>query len=546
MNPLKSYLTVAVIALSAGACSSATDDLAGNVGGPVLSDVSLMPNPNPTVPLAAILSLATDRPAQLTINFDDGERRWSVTPGDGFATRHEVPVIGMRAGREHMITATLADGEGNETVSEPLRFETPPLPPEFPRPIIRVRTPELMQPGVTVFNVNGRWNAEDNYEPRYFGPVVIVNDLGEIVWYYLPADHRAHDVQRLENGNLVYQAFPDDTGQVEIDMLGNVVRHWQFRETEEPEVHAILVDTDNIHHEMVVLPNGNMLFLSMENRVVENWPANYGQDGETRTANVVGDVVVEMTPAGEIVNEWSLHDFLDPYRIGWNSLRENPRFAGRFEEPAYEWAHANAVIYDEKDHSFIVSAAYLDAVVKVSMDTGEIVWILGTHDNWREPWSDKLLTPVGEVEWFWKQHAPTWTEHGTLLIFDNDAQASTPPEPIPPLETGRSRAVEYRIDEEAMTVEQVWEYGPDDELFHAVYLGDVDWLSESDTILITVGGRVTDEHGVSVPLGQGQRWASLMEVTHEQPAQKVWHMDLKSDDVGWAVYRAGRLSGVYP
>ena len=546
MNQFTNCLSVVVIALSAGACSSATDDTAGDAGGPVLSDVSLAPNPNPTVPQAAILSLATDRPAQLTINFDDGERRWSVTPNDEFTTRHEVPVIGMRAGREHTITAVLADGAGNETLSEPLRFETPPLPPEFPRPIIRVRTPELMQPGVTVFNVNGRWNAEGNYEPRYFGPIVIVNDLGEIIWYYLPADHRAHDVQRLENGNLVYQAFPDSTGQVEIDMLGNVVRHWQFLEAEEPEENTILVNTDNIHHEMVVLPNGNMLFLSMENRVIENWPASYEQEGETRTANVVGDIVVEMTPAGEIVNEWPFHDFLDPYRIGWNSLRENPRYAGRFEEPAYEWAHANAVIYDERDHSFIVSAAYQDAVVKVSMDTGEIIWILGTHDNWREPWSEKLLTPVGELEWFWKQHAPTWTEHGTLLIFDNNALASTPPEPTPPLETRRSRAVEYRIDEEAMTVEQVWEYGQDDELLYAGYLGDVDWLSDSDTVLITVGARETDEYGVSVPLRQGQRWATLIEVTHEQPAQKVWHMDLKTDGVGWAVYRAGRLSGVYP
>ena len=225
MNQFKAYLSVAAITLTAGACDSATDGLAGDTAGPALSDVSLAPNPNPTVPLAAILSLATDRPAQLTINFDDGERRWSVTPSDEFTTRHEVPVVGMRAGREHTITAVLADGDGNETLSDPLRFETPPLPPEFPTPIIRVRTPELMQPGVTVFNVNGRWNAEGNYEPRYFGPIVIVNDLGEIVWYYLPEDHRAHDVQRLENGNLIYQAFPDDAGQIEIDMLGNVVRH---------------------------------------------------------------------------------------------------------------------------------------------------------------------------------------------------------------------------------------------------------------------------------------------------------------------------------
>ena len=70
-------------------CGSPADDDAGTAApeasGPSVESVTLMGNPNPTVPLAAILSVATDVPTRLTINIDDGERSWSVTPrrGDG-------------------------------------------------------------------------------------------------------------------------------------------------------------------------------------------------------------------------------------------------------------------------------------------------------------------------------------------------------------------------------------------------------------------------------------------------------------------------------
>ena len=50
--------------------------------GPVMTEISLISNPNPTVPLAAILSVAADEAATLTINIDDGERQWSVSPTD--------------------------------------------------------------------------------------------------------------------------------------------------------------------------------------------------------------------------------------------------------------------------------------------------------------------------------------------------------------------------------------------------------------------------------------------------------------------------------
>ena len=87
---------------------------------PVISDVILNRNPNPNVPLAAILSLSTDEPTAVTIRIDDGERTWDATSSDGFATDHSLIVLGMRSGRVHHISAVVSDASGNATETRPL------------------------------------------------------------------------------------------------------------------------------------------------------------------------------------------------------------------------------------------------------------------------------------------------------------------------------------------------------------------------------------------------------------------------------------------
>ena len=167
----------------------------------------------------------------------------------------------------------------------------------------------------------------------------------------------------------------------------------------------------------------------------------------------------------------------------------------------HDWTHGNALIYEERDNSFIMSVPYQDAVIKVSMDTGELVWILGTHENWNEPWSEKLLTPVGDVGWSYKHHAISHTENGTYLLFDNGAARASPYNDKMPLTESYSRAVEYSVDEETMEVRQLWVYGPEQENFYGRYLGDVDWHPEADTVMVNVGGAETNSVGVNEPLG---------------------------------------------
>ena len=520
--------------------------------GPAITEVSLVQNPNPTVPLAAILSLSANEPVNLTINIDDGDRQWTIAPSAEVSSRFEVPVIGLRGARTHSITATISNAGGGSTTSEAMTFETPSIPEVFPKVKVNQYKPEAMEPGVTLFNINGRWNAEGESEPAIFAPAVAVDADGEIVWYYLPDGHKIHDVRRMPSGNFIYEIWPGTGGLVEIDVLGNVIRRWHFTGTaQDPAEGSIPVQTGSFHHDFTPLPNGNFLVLSNENRVIEDWyTSDTDADAPRKTANVLGCTIAEMTLEGEVVNEWKLHDILDPWRIGYGSLGTGfwrNHYGPILDGPAYDWTHANAVIYEEKDNSFIVSVPYQDAVIKVSMDSGELVWILGNHDNWKEPWSDKLLTPVGDLEWSYKHHAISHTENGTYLLFDNGVARSSPFDEQMPLVESYSRAVEYKVNEETMEVSQVWVYGPEDEQFYARYLGDIDWLPKTDNILVNIGANETDSEGNNAPRGGDiQRWSRVLELTHEQPAQKVWEMLLKDDDLGWSIYRAERLPPLYP
>jgi len=513
-----------------------------------ISETSLIGNPNPAVPLAAIMRVTTDVPTRLTLNISDADQNWSVTPSQAMILNHEVPVLGLKSERTYRVTAVLEDIDGRTAETPPQVFETPPLPDTFPTPVINVRDPSRMEPGVTLFNVNGRWEADGNATLENL-PAVVVDDHGEIIWYYIPDGHRVHDVRRLRNGNMAYTVLPARNQLIEIDMLGDVQRIWHSAGmTDESIEGSISVETDSLHHDYVELPNGNLLLLSSESRVIQDWyTSETDSDAPRAPANVIGDVVVEVTQNGEIVNEWSLFDILDPYRIGYNSTSLNfwRNLYGDTAE-SKDWTHGNAIIYEASDHSFVMSVTYQDAVIKVSMDTGDLVWILGNHDNWREPWSDKLLTPVGTVEWSYKHHAITHTENGTYLLFDNGAARSSPYDDKMALVDSYSRAVEYAVNEQTMEVSQPWVYGPNQEQFYGRYLGDVDWHEQSDTILINVGGAETNSEGVNVPPAEARRWAQIMEVTHAVQPEKVWELRLQQNDTGWSIYRAERIADLYP
>ena len=82
-------------------------------------------------------------------------------------------------------------------------------------------------------------------------------------------------------------------------------------------------------------------------------------------------------------------------------------------------------------------------------------------------------------------------------MFDNGNGRAVPPAAPLPGPQRYSRAVEYVIDEAAMTVRQRWAFGGAGEGWYSAAVGDADELEATGNVLVTDGFRFgASGHGV--------------------------------------------------
>lgn len=149
-----------------------------------------------------------------------------------------------------------------------------------------------------------------------------------------------------------------------------------------------------------------------------------------------------------------------------------------------------------------------NAVVKVSGDN-QLIWILTPHFGWDTPVLDEagaeidqfLLTAIDDegipyletiqqgyedsagFSWSWGQHASMLLPNGNLFVFDNGLNRNFTTD-----SATFSRGVEYKIDDEKMTVQQIWQYGKQrGEEFYSAIVSDVDQLTKTKNRLIMPG-----------------------------------------------------------
>src|SRR6185503_2743470 len=108
--------------------------------------------PNEVVPLAPQLAFRTDVPTRARVDIDDGTRASSLELA-GMTAGHEHPILGLKPARTYRLTLHATSAEGASATAPPLTFTTDPLPENFPPIRVTVRTPERMEPGVTIASV---------------------------------------------------------------------------------------------------------------------------------------------------------------------------------------------------------------------------------------------------------------------------------------------------------------------------------------------------------------------------------------------------------
>ncbi|MFW6261690.1 MAG: aryl-sulfate sulfotransferase [Spirochaetota bacterium] len=452
-------------------------------------------------PLGRRASIRSRQPTLVTVTVEAIEGPDVVVSSDGYARDHTVDVLGLYPDRRNRVVIRATDQQGNVTErSRTIRTER--LPSAYPRVAVARHLPELIAEGVT-FMILGHYEDDGDYVAM---PSAI-DRYGRVRWFY--DGDLGHVLRRTTDGTFIVS---NDEELFEITMLGEETGiRWPIPE--------------GFHHDATVLPNGDLLALTTA-------PGSF-EDG-----------LVEVDrESGEIIRAWDYREILDPDR---------PRQPVNLADE--DWLHLNAVEYDLWRDEIIVSGRDQSAVVSIDRSTGELRWILGAHEHWAERFRGALLAPVGErFEWQWGQHAPMVhpDDPDRLLVYDNGNKRSYQA-PLAP-QDNYSRAVEYELDREEMTVRQVWQYGTRyGSQLYTPFIGDADYL-ENGNRLVTFGGITRTLDGEPSELfdyeeGAVNRMkisARVVEVTSDTPAVEVATFTFADPDPasyrGYRVYRSMRM-----
>lgn len=396
---------------------------------------------------------------------------------------------------------------------------------------IDVCDPSRREPGLIAFTA--RPGSIRNQKAQ-MGWVIALDRAGAIR-LNLKVDAATQDIRRDLDGHILFSQA--GIGLItKIDRQGKVLGRWHAQGRwagKTPPDGSIALPIEVLHHAFQVLPNGHFLVLSAETRRFENWHGSTTDASAPRvTANLVGDIIAEVTRKGELVRQWRLLDMLDPYRIGHGS-RSNYWHKLGFPA-AFDWSHTNSIFYDQSDDSILASLRHQDCIVKFDCATGDVRWILGNHSHWTGKLAERLLTPDAGVEWQFHQHDCSIVGPGRVLCFDNGNFRAGAFAPKHSDATSYSRVVEFEIDETARIVRQPWCFGDggEDRIF-ACYQGGACRLPKTGNTFMTFGGICTIDGVPTSDNVEAFGKARLIEVT---PGGDIV-FDASIDDCGSAAPR---------
>ena len=344
----------------------------------------------------------------------------------------------------------------------------------------------------------------------------------------------------LDNGNVL------SIGNLEIDPDGNIV--WEYRYPQ--------------HHDLLKLPNGNVLLLSNDYLSREEAvslganPDSLGPCPRTRGARVV-----EARPTGpdsaDIVWEWSVFDHLiqdfDPEKPNYGVVADHPERidlnygpaeAGCRDDGGARWLHANALDYNAELDQIMITVRHFSEiwVIDHSANAEEAAGSAGGNAGkggdllyrWGNPRAYRAGTPADQRLFF--PHAAHWIPEGApgagnVLIFNNGAE-------YPGFERGYSSVDEIALPNDGYNYrlgagfaygpnETAWTYAADPpESFYAYKESGAQRLPNGNTLIAD---------------GPGAR---IFEVTRE--GKTVWEFAHAMRYPEDTVYRAYRYPPDHP
>lgn len=458
--------------------------------GYTIDNPNIILNPYEISPLTALVVFEskTSITPKVTIVGKDESSTFTHTFTKG--KKHYLPIYGLYADYDNEI---IIEYEENGTkINKTLTIKTEPLP------------ENMVLPTSVYADKENLGNDLYFYTPSSTGYTCAYDINGDVRWYF--TNYALWKIDRLANGHLLVSTERlinspyYMTGLYEMDLLGKIYTEYSLE--------------GGYHHDYYEMDNGNLLVAS---------------DDFNNEDGTVEDYIVELDRVtGEVVKTFDLKDILnmkDGQSENWI---------------AYDWFHNNSVWYDKTTNSITLSGRHQDAVINIDYKTGNLNWIIGDSTNWSEEYQKYFFTPVGEgeFEWQWSQHAAMITPEGYVFILDNGNNKSKLESEYVAAENSYTRGVMYKIDTEAMTIEQIWQYGKErGSEFYSPYISDVDYLAENHYIVHSGGIVYVDGKNSNQPAGFSTNTTLVSDTVELLNDEKIFELILPTNN-----YRVEKMS----
>jgi hypothetical protein len=279
------------------------------------------------------------------------------------------------------------------------------------------------------------------------------------------------------------------------------------------------------HHDVLVLPNGHWIALAQVTKNFDDLPGYPG------TTGVLGDLVLDIDPNGEVVWAWSTFD---------HTITSSPSDVldiNRHLLAFPDWTHSNALVYTA-DGNLLLSMRHQSWVIKIDYANGtgkgDILWRLGQD-------GDFTLLAGDSTQWFYAQHYPNIVSSDgsqtSLAVWDNgnlriepDGTACGSTQTAPAC---YSRATIFQIDESTHLANLLWQDLPG---FFSQWGGSIGTLANNNNVEFDMTSPVDQ----ATPVNQST--SQIKEVTQTDNPQVVWQMNI----TGANAYRAYRIPSLYP
>lgn len=461
-------------------------------------------NPYGNSPLTALIAFTTPEATSVSITIKGKDEKSTFYHEFSENTEHLIPIYGLYPDTTNEIILRLEQTSEEHLIT----LQTDPLPSDFITPSYFSINPNIIEDELYFFT------------PSSAGYTAAYDLNGDVRWYLTTKN--VWEINRLNNGHLILSS--DRTvnapyymaGLMEMDLLGKIYAEYVF--------------PGGYHHDVYELPSGNFIVA-----------------GNNPDKSVVEDYVLEISrQTGKVLKEWDIRSIL-------------PTTAGKSENwTEHDWFHNNSVYYDQVRDALILSGRHQDAVISIDYQTNDLNWIIGDPTNWPEEMQPYFFTPIGDdFEWQWSQHSAKVLPNGDIFIFDNGNNRSKHPLEYVEAKDNYSRGVIYRLNEEDMTIEQIFEFGKEQgSSFYSPYISEVDYLGP-EHYLIHSGGIVSlngipanqpsyfyDQAELSsktIELNQGEVVASI-----EFPSNfyRVQKMSLYPSEVNFSLHQGQRLGSL--